>query len=69
MWFVGYSSGLYDGLEGPHTLGCTPSVGLAAGQVATIFARYIDAHPEKWHLDADELMVSAMTEAYPCKKR
>jgi hypothetical protein len=39
---------------------------ISALQMAAIVRNYIEAHPEKWQLPADELAVQAMVKAFPC---
>lgn len=46
---------------------CTPA-GLTQGQAADIFAHFLDTHPEKRHLAAADLVLSAMMDAFPCSK-
>jgi hypothetical protein len=45
---------------------CPPGGGASALQMAAIVKQYIEAHPEKWQLPADQLAVQAMVQAFPC---
>ena len=44
---------------------CIPK-GASAGQLARVFVKYLDAHPEKLHNPAAILYYKAMLAAYPC---
>lgn len=63
--FSGYVSGVVD--MGDNILFCT-SAGVTAGQYGAIVAKYINNNPEKWNINAHYLVVSALEEAFPCKK-
>lgn len=47
---------------------CIPDT-VTGYQAAKVVVQYLDAHPEKLHLDLSLLMFSALTEAFPCKGR
>ena len=63
--FNGYVSGVVD--MGDSVLFCTSS-GVTAGQYNAVVAKYINNNPEKWNRNAYFLVVSALEEAFPCKK-
>lgn len=46
---------------------CAPEA--TAGQMAAIVYRYLDAHPEQWHLDGNILVVRALGRAWSCLER
>jgi hypothetical protein len=47
---------------------CAPD-NISQGQAADIFARYIEQHPERRHLAGADLVLAAMTDAFPCTER
>jgi hypothetical protein len=63
--FRGYVSGVVD--TGNDVLFCTPD-GVTRGQYTAVVAKYIKEHPEQWNQPASELVISAMKQAFPCKK-
>ena len=63
--FSGYVSGVVD--MGDGILFCTAS-GVTVGQYGAVVAKYINNNPEKWNISAHLLVVSALEEAFPCKK-
>jgi hypothetical protein len=44
---------------------CIP-VGVPSGQIADIFGKYLETHPEKRQLPGALLALAAMKEAFPC---
>lgn len=42
--------------------------GVTIGQLVTIVGRYLDTHPEEWHLPGSIIVRKAMTEAFVNKK-
>jgi hypothetical protein len=64
--YMQYVNGVFDtlrwfGLEVPDDV--TP------GQIFAIVAKYLNNHPEKWNEQAVILVVEAITEAFPQKKK
>lgn len=66
--FSAYSAGLYDGLQLDGVSYCVPT-DLTIGQLGTIFARYINNHPETWNLAASGILRMALRDSFPCKKK
>jgi hypothetical protein len=64
---LGYMNALIDVLNSGTALLCGEK-GMRAGQMARLFVRYGQAHPEKLNLPPLTLLASAMSEAYPCKQ-
>jgi hypothetical protein len=46
---------------------CSPS-GVSQNQAASVVVQYLDAHPEKRHLNFRGLAVTALHDAWPCKR-
>jgi hypothetical protein len=70
-----YSSGLYTGyiagVIAPTSIGglfCPPN-DITVGQAADIVFKYLDSHTEIRNIQANFLVVKAMTDAYPCKTK
>lgn len=70
---LGYRSGFYDGYVSGvadlsvHVLWCPPK-GITRGQTQKIVAKYLKAHPEMLHKNADYLVINAFKKPFPCKK-
>jgi hypothetical protein len=47
---------------------CPPN-DITVGQAADIVFKYLDSHPEIRNIQANFLVVKAMTDAYPCKTK
>ena len=58
----GYVSGVGD------AMGYVPA-GLMAGQLAAVVSKYLTNHPEKWSEPAVDLVIKALQEAFPLKRR
>jgi len=44
---------------------CIP-VGVNYGQRQAVVRKYLEEHPEKWHLIYQKIIIEAMLEAFPC---
>lgn len=44
---------------------CVPN-GTNVEQLRQVFLRWMDQHPEHWHLASGDLMITAFREAWPC---
>ena len=44
---------------------CMP-VGVNYGQREAVVRKYLEEHPEKWHLTYQKIIIEAMLEAFPC---
>lgn len=64
---IGYVQGIADATEGT-SIACIPS-SVTAGQVEKIVQKYLAAHPELLHQRASFLVIDALSEAFPCKKK
>jgi len=68
---VGYVLGASDaeqarqGLGGPIRICITPTTGAQA--LADAVRRFLDAHPDKRRLAAQDLVREALTDAFPCR--
>lgn len=47
---------------------CVPDDGLSNDQLIRVIVKWIESHPERMHETARSAVLSAMTEAFPCKK-
>lgn len=64
--FMGYVSGVFD--LGSSFFFCPPP-GVTNGQNAAIVAKYLKSNPEKWNLDASQIVIEALRATYPqCQK-
>lgn len=61
---VGYVVGVMSVMEYMNVL-CRPA-GSTHAQAALVVQKYLSEHPEKLHLTADELVLDALQEAFPC---
>ncbi len=70
---ISYRSGYFDGyVKGVADLSidilwCPPRR-VKGGQVPKIIAKYLEAHPERLHENADKLVIDALKIAFPCEK-
>jgi hypothetical protein len=70
---LGYRSGAYDGYVSGvadlsvDVLWCPPK-SITGGQIKKIVAKYLKAHPEMLHKNADSLVINALKKPFPCKK-
>jgi hypothetical protein len=63
--FRGYVAGLQDANNG--AIFCVnPNVRL--NQAAAVVKKYLADHPQSWHLPAHQLVVQALSRAFPCGK-
>nr|WP_314492379.1 Rap1a/Tai family immunity protein [uncultured Pseudomonas sp.] len=51
---------------GPKLQICVPS-GVSNGQMVRILVKYLEANPEKHHINATTLTILATQQAFPCK--
>ena len=51
---------------GPKLQICVPS-GVSNGQMVRILVKYLEANPEKLHINATTLTILATQQAFPCK--
>jgi len=65
-FYTGYVSGVYDSYAG--VLFC-PTGSVSLGQVCDIVLKYLQDHPEVRNKPANEIVVDALKEVWPCKKR
>jgi hypothetical protein len=61
--YWGYVLGVFDGTSSLYAL---PDVG-TKGQIVAIVTKYFKDHPEKWSQSGADLVVEALTEAFPKK--
>ncbi|MYM72140.1 MULTISPECIES: Rap1a/Tai family immunity protein [Duganella] len=61
----GYVTGVHDALDGVAF--CSPGTA-RAGQLMAVVHNYVKQHPERWDEGANYLVVTALKEAFPCKK-
>lgn len=47
---------------------CGPA-SATVGQLRAVVVKYLEAHPENWHLGASTLVAAALREAFPCPKQ
>lgn len=66
MYFVGLTAGFRDGLTVCKQF-LIPD-GATADKTTLIFAKYLVAHPEQWHIAAVKLYQMALEDAYPPKQ-
>lgn len=68
---VGYVLGASDAQQAAQGAGSASSICITASTGAQALAdtvrRYLEAHPEKRHVAAQDLVREALTESYPCK--
>ncbi len=62
--FRGYVAGLQDANNG-LAFCVNPNVRL--NQAAAVVKKYLTEHPQSWHLPAHQLVVDALTKAFPCR--
>ena len=74
--FMGYVAGCLDALEisnyimqeakyGRGNLGFDIPDNATLGQICSVFGKWLEQNPEKWNLDGQLLIVSALQEAFP----
>ena len=63
-FFAGYVSGVTETLNG--VIWCTTG-NLPLEQLLSIVSKYLDQHPEQWHMSAQYIISIALAEAYPCQ--
>lgn len=66
-WFcMGFIAGVIDHSTGSLTrVICLPT-GVTIGQVMDVVVNYLDDHPERRHRAAEEIVVDAGYQAFPC---
>ena len=60
-----YVFGVIDATQG--TLSICPAEGLEYDQVVFIVKKHLSENPDSLHLEANKLVVTALSEAFPCK--
>lgn len=63
-FFAGYISGVSETLNG--VIWCTTG-NLPYEQLLSIVGKYLDQHPEQWHMSAQYIISIALAESYPCQ--
>ncbi|MFN3919506.1 MAG: Rap1a/Tai family immunity protein [Methylohalobius sp.] len=63
--FRGYVAGLQDANNGA-VFCVNPNVRL--NQAAAVVKKYLADHPQSWHLPAHQLVIQALSRAFPCGK-
>lgn len=61
-----FTLGVVDVSDGTYF--CIPD-GVLAGQVEAIATKYVKANPESWNSPAAHLIVRALQNVFPCKKK
>jgi hypothetical protein len=61
---LGFVSGVYVATAEPF---CNPP-SIKSNELVGVVTRYLNAHPEKLHMEAGRLVVDAFTEAFPCEE-
>jgi hypothetical protein len=61
-YFGGYVFGFTSGDDGRYF---DIPLGVKAGQLAHVVGKYIQAHPEKWHLSSKRCTYDALKETWP----
>lgn len=64
--FVGYVAGAADALNG--SVICAPK-GTTLAQTQTVVTDYLKKHPDQWEKPAKALVLTALKQAYPCRKK
>ena len=62
---LGFVSGVY--VATPESLCNPPSI--KSNELVGIVTKYLNAHPEKLHMESGRLVVDAFIEAFPCEER
>lgn len=62
---IGYVTGIMSVME-YISVSCLPAESTHA-QATLVVQKYLSEHPEKLHLNAEELVIDALQEAFPCK--
>jgi hypothetical protein len=57
--YLGYVMGVVDSMDS-----CLPEV--KAGQLTLIVGKYLEAHPEKHHQSGNQVVMQAISQAFPC---
>jgi len=61
---IGYVTGVMSVMEYIN-VACLP-VNATHSQATLVVQKYLSAHPERLHLNAEELVIDALQEAFPC---
>jgi hypothetical protein len=64
--YYGYVAGISDTVTG--FLVCEPS-NVTVGQEAAIVSKYMDENPDKWALPASQIVINALSTAFPCPSK
>lgn len=63
--YRGYVAGVQDSYNG--VLFCVHE-GVRMSQASAIVKKYFADNPKNWHMAAQQLVINALTESFPCKK-
>lgn len=63
---LGYIGGTLDVYRAEHMKFCIPD-GVDPQQFIAVWNKFLQKHPEKWHLTAAPLIAQAISEAFPCQ--
>lgn len=66
LYFHGYVLGVAHTSRAIMTW-CLPQGGATAAQLWSVAAKYLRAHPDKWHEPPSHLVMRSLSEAFPCK--
>jgi len=61
---IGYVTGIISVME-YISISCVPAESTHA-QATLVVQKYLSEHPERLHLNAEELVIGALQEAFPC---
>jgi hypothetical protein len=64
-WCTGYITGVGEAMAEPGI--CIPPE-VVAGQVKSVVTKWLKDHPESLHLGADECVIQALRQGFPCSR-
>lgn len=71
--YIGYVVGVFESLDGIPIVGIgqlwKEPEGATIGQICSIVSKYISNHPERWNKNASNLVIDALAEAFPLKRK
>lgn len=62
---IGFVVGVHDAIEG--ILVCAPNQ-VKIGQIVGMVKKYVRENPDKWNQSASNLVINALSSAFPCKR-
>lgn len=62
--FMGYVTGVSDSLGGSI---CVPE-NVTVGQLGAVVTKYLNDHPDQWHLAGSHLVAKALEATFPCQQ-